>query len=190
MQVHFRNPLVVVNEKLALLMGRQLRTNLPQTLEHLKPEWPYLVRFQEQDLEFKFHQKFNFDKHHGVYPLPDQTEVWITTDKSKLTPGIVVGKVGAPWSYIVETQGGLARRNRHHLNVVPNVVRQGAGESQQPDSYEQEPEQAGKPQQPNTYEQEQDNQPQEPHRIMTRSQTGTIWMELNPCTKGRCGITL
>ena len=38
-----------------LLRGRQLRTNFPQTLEHLKPEWPYLLRFQEQDLEFKSH---------------------------------------------------------------------------------------------------------------------------------------
>ena len=80
-----------------LLMGRQLRTNLPQTLEHLKPEWPYLLRFQEQDLEFKSHQKSNFDRHHRVHQLPDipdQTEVWITTDKSKPTPGIVVGKAG------------------------------------------------------------------------------------------------
>ncbi|KAL5503067.1 hypothetical protein EMCRGX_G009958, partial [Ephydatia muelleri] len=90
-----------------LLMGRQLRTNLPQTLEHLKPEWPYLLRFQEQDLEFKSHQKSNYDRHHRVHQLPDipdQTEVWITTDKSKPTPGIVVGKAGAPRSYIVETQ--------------------------------------------------------------------------------------
>ena len=120
-----------------LLMGRQLRTNLPQTLEHLKPEWPYLLRFQEQDLEFKSHQKSNFDRHHRFHQLPDipdQTEVWITTDKSKPTPGIVVGKAGAPRSYIVETQGGLARRNRHHLNVVPNVVRQGAEEPQQPNT--------------------------------------------------------
>ena len=34
----------------------------------------------EQDLEFKSHQKTNFDKHHRVHPLPDipnQTEVWI-----------------------------------------------------------------------------------------------------------------
>ena len=109
---------------------------------------------------FKSHQKSNFDKHHRVHPLPDipdQMEVWITTDKSKPTPGIVVGKAWAPWSYIVETQGGLARRNRHHLNVVPNVVRQGAEEPQQPDSLEQEPEQAEKPQQPNTYEQESTN---------------------------------
>ena len=119
-----------------LLMGRQLRTNLPQTLEHLKPEWPYLHRFQEQDLEFKSHQKSNFDKHHRVHPLPDipdQTEVWVTTDRSKPTPGIVVGRAEAPQSYIVETHDGLARRNRHHLNVVPKVVKQGAEEQQQSD---------------------------------------------------------
>ena len=104
--------------------------NCALTLEHLKPEWPYLLRFQEQDLESKSHQKFHFDRHYRVHQLPDipnQTEVWITT-KSKPTPGIVVGKAGAPRLYIVETEGGFARRNQHHLNVVPNVVRQGAEE--------------------------------------------------------------
>ena len=72
-----------------LLMGRQL------TLEQLKAEWPYLHRFQEQDQEFKSHQKANFDNRHRVHMLPeipDQTEVSITIDRSKPTLGVVASK--------------------------------------------------------------------------------------------------
>ena len=107
-----------------LLMGRQLRTNLPQISEQLKPTWTHLHGFQEQDQEFKSHQKANFDKHHRVHSLPQipqQTEVWITTDRSKPTPGVVVGKAEAPRSYIVETLSGKARRNQHQLNVMPSL---------------------------------------------------------------------
>ena len=103
-----------------LLIGRQLRKNLPQISEQLKPKWTHLHGFREQDQEFKSHQKANFDKRHKVHSLPQipqQTEVWITTNRSKPTPGVVVGKAEAPRSYIVETQSGKARRNRHQLKV-------------------------------------------------------------------------
>ncbi|KAL5493721.1 hypothetical protein EMCRGX_G014940 [Ephydatia muelleri] len=53
--------------------------------------------------------------------IPQQTEVWITTDRSKRTPGVVVGKAEAPRSYIMETQSGKARRNRHQLIVMPSL---------------------------------------------------------------------
>ena len=36
-----------------LLMGRQLRTNLPQISEQLKPSWTHLHGFREQDHKFK-----------------------------------------------------------------------------------------------------------------------------------------
>ena len=107
-----------------LLMGRQLRTNLPQISEQLKPKWTHLHGFREQDQEFKSHQKANFDKRHKVHSLPQipqQTEVWITTNRSKSTPSVVVGKAEAPRSYIVETQSGKACRNRHQLNVMPSL---------------------------------------------------------------------
>ena len=34
---------------------------------------------------------------------------------------MIVGKAEAPRSYIVETQSGKARRNRHQLNVMPSL---------------------------------------------------------------------
>ena len=68
-----------------LLMGRQLRTYLPQISEQLKPSWTHLHGFREQDHKFKSQQKANFDKRHKVHSLPQipqQAEVWITTNKS------------------------------------------------------------------------------------------------------------
>ena len=68
-----------------LLMGRQIRSNLPQLSETLTPHWPFLEKFRASDEEFKNKQKVNFDKRHRTKPLPeipDNTDVWITTDGS------------------------------------------------------------------------------------------------------------
>ena len=40
-----------------LLMGRQLRTALPQVDDLLLPKWPYLDEFRRKDVEFKQKQK-------------------------------------------------------------------------------------------------------------------------------------
>ena len=39
-----------------LLMGRQLRTTLPQGPDQMNPEWPYLKKFRVQDRELKLQQ--------------------------------------------------------------------------------------------------------------------------------------
>ena len=65
-----------------LLMGRQIRTDIPQTKETLSPEWSYLERFRHLNREFKARQKADFDRRHRVRPLPDlpvDTDVWVTT---------------------------------------------------------------------------------------------------------------
>ena len=36
-----------------LLMGRQIRTTLPQVKHHLVPNWPYLKLFQRMDKKYK-----------------------------------------------------------------------------------------------------------------------------------------
>ena len=66
--------------------------------------------------------------HYRVHPLPDipdPTEVWITTDKSKSTPDIVVGKAEAPRSYIVETHAEWRRRqwSAAHNLMAANSMR-------------------------------------------------------------------
>ena len=105
-----------------LLMGRQLRTTLPTVPDKLTPSWPYLNKFQELNEQFKQRQKADYDRRHRTHPLPpipNDTEVWITSGTTP-SPGRVTSHASAPRSYIVETPQGEIRRNRLHLNVMPN----------------------------------------------------------------------
>ena len=147
-----------------LLMGRQLRSNLPLMNKNLIPDWTYLEKFKKMDKEFKGKQKRNYDRHHQVKTLPhipENTSVWVTTEGKRI-PGQVVTRTEEPRSYLVETPGGVLRRNRHHLNPVPE-------DCSNPDS---EP----------LHTRDQDNsatdqgqlQQSPPHVIMTRTCTGTV----------------
>ena len=135
-----------------LLMGRRIRTTLPQTKRNLIPSWSYLPQFKQNNLQFKEKQRENFDKHHRVkeqFEIPDGSEV-VTTDKQPVQ-GRVVEPAEAPRSYIVETPSGEVRKNRSQLNVVPEHS--------------------------STVELETSSSPtsarEQPRRIVTRSQTGT-----------------
>ena len=71
-----------------LLMGRQLRANLPLTEEQLCPQWPYLGEFRRQNNLFKSKQKRDYDRRHRVRSLPlipDDSEVWIPQVTDLLT---------------------------------------------------------------------------------------------------------
>ena len=105
-----------------LLMGRQIRSNLPQTSDAFKPQWPYLSDFRQSNRKLKAKQKANYDSRHGTRPLaeiPDDTPVWVTTDGSHY-PGHVTAQTDAPRSYLVQTPAGQIRRNRVHLAVRPD----------------------------------------------------------------------
>ena len=105
-----------------LLMGRCIRTKVPQTNEHYLPEWPYLQDFKRCDEELKERQKKDFDRHNQVHSLPDipdNTDVWVTM-ADRPTRGHVVSSSKAPRSYTVRTPSGTVRRNRHHLRVLPS----------------------------------------------------------------------
>ena len=104
-----------------LLMGRRLRGNLPMLTSQLIPEWSYLDKFRRQNHLFKEKQKREYDKRHGVRdqtPITDNSDVWVTTGEQPTT-GTVRHQADAPRSYIIDTPSGQIRRNRHHLNVVP-----------------------------------------------------------------------
>ena len=45
-----------------LLMGRNIRTNIPQVTEHLAPELPDFKKFRKDDEKYKKSQKANYDK--------------------------------------------------------------------------------------------------------------------------------
>ena len=129
-----------------LLMGRRLRTKLPQVSQHLTPTWPYLPQFKKEDEQFKRNQKKYFDRHcraRELPDLPDGQRVWITSGVTPVKGTITSSSSTAPRSYSVETDTGSVRRNRFHLNPSPDG---------------QVPAAPGA----------------EPHKIMTRSQTGTV----------------
>ena len=101
----------------------------------------------------------DFDREHRVHDLPeipDDTEVWVTSDAGPI-PGRIVTAAETPRSYVVETPTGEVRRNRSQLRVQPETPT--AGEETPADGEDQPP-----PPQPS----------QDPPKvIMTRSRTGT-----------------
>ena len=105
-----------------LLMGRNIRTNIPQATEYLVPQLPDYEKFRQDDKKVKKQQKGNYDCRHRARDLPsipEDTEVWITTD-NKHIPGQVTSTAETPRSYYVDTPTGLLRRNRRDLNIMPN----------------------------------------------------------------------
>ena len=97
-----------------LLLGRNIRTKVPQTNKHLIPKWPYLEEFKWCDQNLKKRQKRDFDCHN--WTSPDNTNVWVTM-ADRPTRGHVVSAGGAPRSYSVRTSGNIGW-NCHHLRVL------------------------------------------------------------------------
>ena len=107
-----------------LLMGRKIRTDLPQTSETLTPQWPYIDQFRKENKAFKEKQKRDFNRRHRVRDipeLPDNIEVWIATHGRPIT-GTVLKPAAEPRLYIVQTPSGNIRRNHSHLNIVPEYL--------------------------------------------------------------------
>ena len=102
-----------------LLMGRRIRSDLPQSTKTLVPQWPCLQEFKTRNQQFKSKQKRDYDRRHQVRELPeipDDTEVWITTNRQPTT-GRTIAPADTPRSYIVQTPSGDIRRNRSQLNI-------------------------------------------------------------------------
>lgn len=96
------------------LMGRRIRSTVPEIVENLLPEWSYLKRFREQERQYKEQQKKYYDKRHRIQQLadiPDDQPVWVNTN-SRQQPGRIITTTEAPQSYLVDTPSGRVRRNR------------------------------------------------------------------------------
>ena len=104
-----------------MLMGRQIRTTLPQTVTQLVPKWPYLPEVRQKEQSFKEKQKEFYDRHHRVRDLPalpNETGVWVTSGTPPVE-GRILGHAESPRSYLVETPSGIVCLNCLHLDVVP-----------------------------------------------------------------------
>ena len=104
-----------------LLMGRKIRSTLPEVPQNLLPQWQYLEAFREADKAHKEKQKQCYDKSHRAHSLPEipnDEAVWVNTD-SQQELGRTVSTSSTPRSYLVEVPSGTVRRNRQHLIPVP-----------------------------------------------------------------------
>ena len=105
-----------------LVMGRRLRSNLPQLEGDLTPEWPDLEELRRRDEQLKQKQKQDFDRRHKTAPLPDipeKTDVWVTSGPQ--VSGQVTNATNHARSYVVETHHGRIRRNQRHPTVLPRI---------------------------------------------------------------------
>ena len=70
-----------------LLMGRVIRTDVPQTTMKLYPEWSYLTDFKTKEERYRANQKYNYDQRHRTKclpELPDDSRVWVGTPNGQI----------------------------------------------------------------------------------------------------------
>ena len=106
-----------------MLMGRKIRTDVPQLKDNFIPEWKHLQNFRILDEKYKQTQKENYDRCHGVRTLPlllQSQTVWVDT-RGHQVPGQVSQEANTPRSYFIETRSGELRRNQAHLRVRTNL---------------------------------------------------------------------
>ena len=105
-----------------LLMGRKIRTDIPQVKNHFVPKWEHIQNFRTLDQQYKQTQKENYNRRHRVRTLPELPEnqaVWvgIRGQSGPQIPRQISCPASTPRSYIVETSSGELRRNRAHLRT-------------------------------------------------------------------------
>ena len=109
------------------LMGRRLRTRLPTLTRNLLPKTPDPIQLQAKDREMKAHYKKDYDRRHGVKPLPalqPDIPVLVKLDHEKKwnNKGSVVLADPGNRRYLIQTPTGMKTRNRKHLQPVIPVL--------------------------------------------------------------------
>uniref|UniRef100_A0A1A8CXN4 Gypsy retrotransposon integrase-like protein 1 n=1 Tax=Nothobranchius kadleci TaxID=1051664 RepID=A0A1A8CXN4_NOTKA len=105
-----------------LLMGRRLRTPVPQLPSLLNPSLPNGATVLTKARERVMKDSAAYNRRHRVTELPPLSPgqpVWITDTRRE---GTVISSHSTPRSYIVETPSGAIRRNRHHLQPLPDAT--------------------------------------------------------------------
>ena len=120
-----------------LAFGRRIRTTLPTIPRQLDSPVIGRADFRQRDKAFKMKQKQYHDRHRGARSLPalkpgDSVMIKLDGEKRWVKPGRV-REVLSPRSYSVETDnGGCVRRNRRHLQRVPDTSESGIGSLPEP----------------------------------------------------------
>ncbi|XP_030578829.1 uncharacterized protein K02A2.6-like [Archocentrus centrarchus] len=115
----------------ALLMtGREIRTTLPMLEDKLQVTLVDRQQVQQKDDQTKTAYRFFHDRRHSAQPLPtlqpgQDVRMKLDGEKGWKTPARVITKCHEPRSYLVETENGaVLRRNRRHLQAVPQSTDQ------------------------------------------------------------------
>ena len=118
-----------------MLMGRKLRTTLPQTAKQLEPSLPNTNKLREKEKKMRDRMKRNFDERHGakkLTPLSPGDLVWIPEHEA----GGTVMRESNTGSYVVQTDNSTFRRNRRDLILMPSEM---VTESRETDQSDPEP---------------------------------------------------
>ncbi|KAK7929206.1 hypothetical protein WMY93_005601 [Mugilogobius chulae] len=109
-----------------IMTGRQIRTTLPMLENKLKRVPIDKQGILEKDTQIKSSYKFFHDRHHSARPLPElfpgqNVRVKLDGEKTWKSSGKVLSKSEEPRSYLVQMDNGsVSRRNRRHIQLVPN----------------------------------------------------------------------
>ncbi|XP_061906727.1 uncharacterized protein K02A2.6-like isoform X2 [Entelurus aequoreus] len=121
LQTYRATPLESGYSPAQLLMGRQIRSDIPQVPAALRPRWPGIRQFRKEERRAKEKQQRRYNQRHRVRVLPQLQsgqEVWLPKENKH---GTVVQKASTPRSYIINTEEGSLRRNRTHMRPIHNT---------------------------------------------------------------------
>lgn len=116
------------------MIGREIRTTVPILPQQLHSTGVDKQAVRLKDQQTKAAYRFFYNRRHSARPLsalqPGQSvTVKLDGEKSWKTPAKVIAKAQEPRSYLIQTdQGTVARRNRRHLQEVPEPASQSAGQ--------------------------------------------------------------
>lgn len=121
-------PIAATGESPALLMtGRQIRTTVPVLEKTLLPRPFNWNQVYTKDATAKGSYRFYHDRRHSARALPElhpgqAVRVKLDGERGWTTPARVISKSKEPRSYLVEMDNGnVTRRNRRHLQTVPET---------------------------------------------------------------------
>ncbi|XP_060075787.1 uncharacterized protein LOC132555454 [Ylistrum balloti] len=103
-----------------LLMGRKLRTTLPESPANLSPKWPDLEYVRDKERIDRTSQRHHFDRSHRTVQHPELhpgETVWVKGPGGGFSGTIT--KSMNDRSYFVSTPSGQIRRNRRQLVQAP-----------------------------------------------------------------------
>ena len=108
------------------LMGRRLQTRLPLLPKRLQPQRPTDTDIRAADARAKQSYKEQYDRRHGVRDMPSIKSgqpvlMRLDTDHGWDRSGTIIKAEPDSRTYLVATPTGNLRRNRRHLQPVPNL---------------------------------------------------------------------